>query len=199
MPHINSLGAGIYSDISFCTETWAGIPGTGVAADWQGLFATALTLGVAEGAPAGEFRRITNIREMPQMGTPPNIVNVPNYGYKTSRQVQGQADAPTFEVQLNFIPNDWQNAAGYLGYYVGNSNIYAFRFTLLNAEPAGYASTQAGLGTAKGGSAGSGYNTQYYFGGKLEALQINPQLTDASTATLTISIQTDLYGPFTNS
>jgi hypothetical protein len=40
-------------------------------------------------------------------------------------------------------------------------------------------------------------NSQWYFYGKLEALLINPQLTDANTATLTLSVASDFYGPYT--
>jgi len=196
MPHIDSIGAGVFSDISFSIDTYSASTTDTVL---QGMFILPVALGTGDTTPATKFRRIPNIRELPQIGTPPNIVNVPNFGFKTSKQVQGQADAPTFEVTLNFVPSEWQSASGYLGFYIGNSTLYNFRFTLLNAEPAGYSSNQAGLGTAKGGSAGSGKNTQYFFGGKFEALQISPQLTDASTAVLTISIQTDLLGPWSNS
>jgi len=199
MPHITTIGAGLFSDLSFSTDTaFSTSAASGyIDTDWQAFFATSIALGAAGGT--GKFRRLGNVREFPQMGTPPNIVNVPVYGAKTSSQVQGQADAPTFEVTLNFVPEDWKNATDYLGKYVGNGTAYAFRFTLLNAEPAGYASTQAGLGTVKGGSAGSGKNSQYFWGGKLEALQVSPQLTDANTAIITISIQTVFAGAFTNS
>ena len=196
MPHLDSIGAGLFSDISFSVESYA-VPADETA--WKALFTNVVALGAQEGATANEFRRIPNIRELPQIGTPPNIVNVPAYGFKTSKQVQGQADAPSFEVTLNFVPSEWQTGTNYLGQYLNTGNLVNFRFTLLTAEPAGYASTQAGLGTAKGGSAGSGKNTQYFFGGKFEAMQISPQLTDASTAVLTISIQTELFGPWTNS
>jgi len=130
------------------------------------------------------------------MGVPPNIVNVPNYGSKTSRQIQGQSDSPSFEVTLNFVPLHWQDAATYLGELVGDGKLWAFRFTLLNSEPTGstfatkYASTAGGVGTVQ--------NSQYYWGGKLEALQVNPQLTDSNTAVITISIQTDFLGAYTS-
>jgi len=41
-------------------------------------------------------------------------------------------------------------------------------------------------------------NSQWFFYGKVEALLINPQLTDANTATLTVSVQSDFYGPYTS-
>lgn len=193
MTHISTIGAGLYSDLSICRETWVSVPAD--AAAWAALFATELDNGSAVTAASGEFTRVKNIREFPQMGTPPNIVNVPVYGSKTSRQVQGQADAPSFEVTLNFVPIDWQDTANYLGSMVGDGNLYGFRFALLNADSAGvtaatkYASVALGLGTVA--------NSLYYWGGKLEALQVNPQLTDSNTAVLTISIQTDFVGAFT--
>lgn len=206
MTHITTIGAGLYSDVSFGTDFTTGAwtldkaqsLGTFTEANWKALFATAVDPGVAGGA-VGKFRRITNIRELPQMGTPPNIVNVPTYGSKTSRQVQGQADAPTFEVTLNFVPSDWITTANYLGSYVGNGTAYPFRFALLNSEPSTAGATKyASLDTVTGISSAPGGNTQYFFGGKVEALQINPQLTDSNTAVLTISLQSEFWGPFTN-
>ena len=139
--------------------------------------------------------RIKNVREFPAMGTPPNVVNVPVYGSATSQQIQGQADAPSMEITLNYVAADWaKEASNILGSMVGDGNQYVFRFSLLNAEPTGagatkYASTAAGLGTVQ--------NSQYYWIGKLEALQVTPQLTDANTATITLTIQSDFFGAYT--
>jgi hypothetical protein len=130
------------------------------------------------------------------MGTPPNVVNVPVYGAKTSQQIQGQADSPSMEITLNYVASEWaKEAANILGSMVGDSKQRVFRFTLLNAEPTGsgvtkYASTAAGLGSVE--------NSQYYWVGKVEALQVTPQLTDANTATVTITVQSAVYGAYTN-
>jgi len=195
MTHISSIGAGLYSDLSVCRDPSFAVPATPSAANWATFFATEIAYSAANTATVGEFTRILNVREFPQMGVPPNIVNVPTFGSKTSRQVQGQADAPTFEVTLNYVPELWQKATNQLGVMVGDGNLYGFRFALLNADSLGgtaatkYATVAAGLGTVA--------NSLYYWAGKLEALQINPQLTDANTAVLTISIQSDFYGAFT--
>jgi hypothetical protein len=194
MAHISSIGAGMFSDLAVCRET---VPATlpTDAAGWTALFATELANGAAATATAGEFTRITNVREFPSMGTPPNIVNVPVYGQKTSQQIQGQADAPSMEIQLNLVGTDWQDAANYLGAMVGDGLQYVFRFSLLNSEPTGttpatkYASVAGGLGTVQ--------NSQWFWVGKLEAFLVNPQLTDANTATLTLSVQSDFYGAYT--
>jgi hypothetical protein len=188
MAHISSIGAGIYSDLSVCRETLSSIPGA--EADWKALFVAELSNGAAVTAATGEFTRIKNVREFPSMGTPPNVVNVPVYGSKTSQQIQGQSDAPSMEIQLNYVGTDWQDAANFLGSMVGDGKQYAFRFALLNAEPDGYASTVAGLGSVQ--------NSQYFWIGKLEALQVNPQLTDANTATLTLTVQSEFMGAYTS-
>jgi hypothetical protein len=195
MAHISSIGAGIYTDLSVAVPATDPNFSTLVsAATWQPLFATEIT---ASGtAAANTFIRIQNVREFPSIGTPPNIVNVPVYGAKTSRQVQGQADAPTIELTLNYVASDWASTTT-LGATVGNGRQYSFRFTLLNSQPTAYASTAAGLGTAVGGAAGSCQNSQWYWYGKMESLLVNPQLTDANTATLTISVQSDFYGSYT--
>jgi hypothetical protein len=47
----------------------------------------------------------------------------------------------------------------------------------------------SGLGTVQ--------NSQYYWIGKMDALQVTPQLTDANTATVTITIQSAFFGAYT--
>jgi hypothetical protein len=195
MAHISSIGAGMFSDLAVSMPSTPPVYDTlDTQVEFDALFATEIVS--AGGTPGvGTFVRVRNIREFPQMGTPPQIVNVPTYGQKTSQQIQGQADAPNFELTLNFVPSDWA-ATTLLGAAVGNGTKYAMRFTLLNTEPSGngvtrYASSNAGVGSADGG------NSMYYFVGKIEALLSNPQLSDANQATLTISIQSAFYGAYT--
>jgi hypothetical protein len=188
MAHISSIGAGMYSDLSVCRETVSSLPANEAA--WKALFAAELANGSATTATTGEFTRIKNVREFPAMGTPPNVVNVPVYGQATSQQIQGQSDAPSMEITVNYVGTDWQDTANYLGAMVGDGNQYAFRFTLLNSEPNGYTSLPAGLGTTQ--------NSQYFWLGKLEAMLVTPQLTDANTATITITMQSEFFGAYTN-
>lgn len=192
MAHISSIGAGLYSDLSVAvdqTEINAAFANP-TESNLRAAFAVALANGVAPTATAGEFIRIRNVREFPAMGTPPNIVQVPVYGQKSSQQIQGQSDAPQIELNLNFIGSDWAKATNFLGNMVGDGVRRLYRFTLLNSEPSGgYAGTVSGLGTVE--------NSSYYWFGKMEALLVTPQLTDANTATLTITVQSDFYGAFT--
>ena len=200
MTHITSIGAGLFADLSFSKPStptdWATFGYS--ESNWHGLFA--LLKNATEATGVNSFYRILNIREFPAIGTPPNIVNVPTYGQKTSQQIQGQADAPTMEITINYIPSAWASGT-VLGAMVGDGKQKAFRFALLNSKPAAYTSNVAGLGTAEGGTAGSPAceNTYYYWIGKIEALLVNPQLTDANTATLTISLQSPFYGAYTAS
>lgn len=196
MSHISSIGAGMFSDMSM-TIVAGGVPATYDAAGFAAKFATETN--VADSTPtAGEFVRIKNVREFPEMGTPPNIVQVPTFGQKTTQQIQGQADAPQIEVTLNYVASDWDATSG-LGKYVGDGKQYIFRFALLNSEPAGYASTSGAIGTLKGGSAGTPAceNTLYYWLGKIEAMSVQPSLNDSNTAKVTISVQSPFYGAYT--
>lgn len=198
MAHITSIGAGMYSDLAVATPasdlTSSALAALDSAAEFQALFATEIE-SIGGTKAANTFVRIKNVREFPAMGTPPNVVNVPVYGSATSQQIQGQADAPSMEITLNYVPSDWaKEASNVLGSMVGDGKQYVFRFALMNSESTGtgatkYASTSAGLGTVQ--------NSQYYWIGKLEALQVTPQLTDANTATVTITIQSDFFGAYT--
>ena len=193
MAHISSIGAGLFSDFSVCVPgvdpTFASLD---TQAEFDALFASEIA--AVDGiAGTNTFIRVRNVREFPPMGTQPSITNVPVYGQKTSQQIQGQADAPNLEMQLNFVGTDWAKSAS-LGKLVGNGKLYVMRFSLLNAEPTGagatkYASLPAGIGSVE--------NSVWYWVGKIEALSVNPQLTDANTATLTLSIQSEFFGAYT--
>jgi len=195
MAHITSIGAGMYSDLAVATPaTPPNFNTLDTDVEFQALFETEIeTVGGTKAA--GTFVRIKNVREFPAMGTPPNVFNVPVYGSATSQQIQGQADAPSMEITLNFVASDWaKEATNILGSMVGDGKQHVFRFALLNAKPTGagataFASDALGIGTVQ--------NSQWYWVGKLEALQVNPQLTDANTATITITIQSSFYGAYT--
>lgn len=195
MSHISSIGAGIYSDLAIALPLTpldsATLATKDTDAEFKALFGSEIE-NIGGTKASATFVRIKNVREFPAMGTPPNIVNVPTYGQKTSKQIQGQSDSPTMEITLNYVPADWASSGCLLGPLVGNGTQYCFRFTLLNAIPNSYSSTDGA--TSIGGVT---ENTQYYWIGKIEALLVNPQLTDANTATLTISVQSAFFGAYT--
>lgn len=194
MAHINAIGASLFSDLAIAAplNPPASFSALDTKAEFDALFATEIESNGGTKA-ANTFVRAKNVREFPSMGTPPNIVNVPTFGQKTSQQVQGQSDAPNLEITVNYVAADWA-ANTILGSMVGDGKQYAMRFTLLNTEPTGtgatkYASVAAGLGAVQ--------NSVFYWVGKVEAMVVNPQLTDATTATITLSIQSPFYGAFT--
>lgn len=189
MAHITSIGAGMFSDLSMSVGSTI-IPATYDSTGFAALFSSVDATPLASPA-AGGFVRIPDVREFPAMGTPPNIVKVPVYGQAQSQTIQGQADAPQLELTLNYVPSLWDKTTG-LGALVGDNIKRAFRFTLLNSDP-GSAATWASSSIGFGGKE----HTVYYWVGKMEALLVKPSLTDATTATLTMSIQSDFYGAFT--
>jgi hypothetical protein len=179
MAHITSIGAGIYSALAVNTTAITSATAVDTLAELVALFGDDTS-----------FKEIKNVREFPQIGTPANIVNVPTYGQKTSQQIQGQSDAPNLEVTINYVPSEWDpTTVGGLGGKVGDGKQYAFQFSLLNTKPASLETNAAGLGATA--------NSNFYFVGKLEALLVSPQLTDANQATLTLSIQSEFFGPAT--
>jgi len=199
MSQISSIGAGVFSDLSVHVASDLPTSTQLLALNTDVLLKSKFLKEIASnGTPglttAGEFIRMASVREFPPMGTPPNIVNVPVYGSKTSQQIQGQADAPSMELSLNYIGTDWASGTE-LGNMVGDGIQRLFRFVLLNSEPtattdAKYASTGPGVGTVE--------NTQFFWIGKVEALQVTPNLTDSNTATVTMTIQSEFFGAFTD-
>ena len=192
MAHLSSIGAGMFTDLSIASPAVDLTPAQVNAMTTEALFVAAFAAEIQPTGTeaAGTFIRVQNIREFPAMGIPANIVNVPRFGARTSSQVQGQADAPTTEITLNYVASDWAKGAGnQLGNMVNDGIVRAFRVTILNNQPTAYGSKAAELGTVP--------NTEFYFLGKVEAIVYNPQLTDANQATLTVSMLTELYGGFT--
>jgi hypothetical protein len=206
MAHITTLGASIYSDLAVAT----GVVTANVAASSgvTTVLPDTLDMHLTTGFPplfadedaviAGSFRRVANVREFPNFGTPANIVKVPAFGQKQSSQVNGQADAPTLELTINYVATDWTTGATgtVIGNMVADGIARVWRFTLLNVDSTNvagdgtkYASSAAGLGTVP--------NSQFFWLGKLESLLVKPSLTDATTATVTLSIVSDFYGAFT--
>jgi len=181
MTHIASIGAGLHSSLDLHSTALSAAEIAAVLVDEDNV-----TTGFPSLFGNGEYTSIGNVREFPAMGTPPNIVNVPVYGQASSQQIQGQSDSPSMELQLNFVPDDW-DASSTLGAMVGDGNTYCFRFALLNSAPTSL--DEAGMVAD---------NSLYYWFGKIEALQVTPSLTDANTATVTISIQSDFYGAYTS-
>jgi len=193
MAHLSSIGAGMFTDMAVASPltdlTAAQVSAMTTEALFVAAFASEIPA-VGGTEAAGTFIRVQNIREFPAMGIPANIVNVPRFGARTSSQVQGQADAPTTEITLNYVASDWaKGSTQLLGNMVNDGIVRAFRFTILNNAPVAYGSKAAELGTVP--------NTEFYFLGKVEALVYNPQLTDANQATLTVSMLSELYGGFT--
>lgn len=170
MAHISSLGSGIFSYLDLCTGVE---PATDDVAGYAGVFVT---------ANAASITRMPSVREFPAVGTPANIVNVPVYGQATSSQVQGQADSPTLEITVNYVPADMVAIHD----LIGTNAVFRFMMcTAAQTEAEGLAGTMAVE------------NTEFYFKGKIEAVLVNPQLTDANTATVTLSAQSDFFGPGT--
>lgn len=175
MAHISSLGAGIFTYLDLFKGT---IPaGTDTAAECAALF-----VGSTPGTADADHVRTPSVREFPSVGTPANIVNVPVYGQKTSSQVQGQADAPSLEVTVNYIAEDMTAIHS----LVGQTAIFRFMMAASAVTPDEGADTTLAV-----------ENTEFYFQGKIEAILVNPALTDSTTATVTLSTQSDFFGPAT--
>jgi hypothetical protein len=210
MAHLTSIAAAMFTDLSAAVTSCSGgvagvsaIPATPSAANFNALFVTATSIPT--------YLTIGNARSFPAVGAPANIVNVPVFGQRTSQTVGGQADAPSLEVTVNYIPNEWQkgtSASTFVnntrsvvgteyGNMIGDGKARVWRMVLMAAQ---ISITQtASLSNLDGvaGAIGTVANSQFYWLGKLESLLVTPSLTDATTATLAYSVQSDFYGPFT--
>jgi hypothetical protein len=179
MAHISSIQASIFTQLAFNPNAVATLSDGNTQAKLVALFATAPT-------------QVANIREFPEFGAPANIVNVPVYGKKTSVQVQGQSDSPTLEFTLNYVPAEHAAVQA----MVGNGQLYAFQISLTSQEPANLLQIPTtGIGTPVGNV--NTNNTVFNFLGKFESFLVTPSLTDSTQAKITLSMQTEMFGPAT--
>jgi len=185
MAHISDLRAGIFTYLDMYTAA-SGLAAADTDAEFKALFvgSTPGTATSADGAVAGVDTQLSfpSVREFPSIGTPANIVNVPVYGQKTTSQVQGQSDAPSLEVTVNYNATDMADLHALVGTQI------AFRFMMAAAACTLDERVNTAFATA---------NTSFFFKGKIEAILVNASLTDATTATITLSAQTDFIGPST--
>ena len=185
MAHLDSLQAGIFTYLDMSTAAVAAnvTDTAGFAALFVGTVAG--TANTADGQVTGvaDHKRMPSVREFPSIGTPANIVNVPVYGQNTSSQIQGQADAPSLEVTVNYISSDMTDFHSLIGKEI------AFRFMMVDSACDQNAAADTTLAGKK--------NTAFFFKGKIEAILVNAALTDQTTATVTLSAQTDFFGPHT--
>lgn len=171
-----TIGASTYAALA-CTQTTVVTEPANEAA-WIALFAT-----------VGDYHQINNIREFPDnIGNPPNIVKVPEFGRASSLSIGAQSDSPDLELTLNYIAADWAEG-GALHTLLTNKTPVAFQLSLLYAPVTNLTTTPAGLGAVA--------NANFYFLGKMESLMVAPSLSDAVTATLALTQQSDLMGPWT--
>lgn len=208
MSHISSIAAAVYTDlaVAFAANTGGVATATAfptTAGTLQALFATA--------TGNATYIRATDIRSFPAVGTPANIVNVPVYGQKVSQTIGGQANAPTMDVTVNYIPSNWAKGTTQSTWTAGVPTVHGselanlvadgvkrvWRLTLLATLPTGTPGASQGLYDSNAGGVGTVENTQFYWHGKVESLMVTPSLTDATTAVLSFSIQSDFYGAFT--
>ena len=164
MALISNIGAGIFTTLKYIADANTTLPTNDT--EHQTFVGT-----------GGDFETptaVTNIREFPSFGKPANIVNVPVYGSAVSSQVQGQADAPSLEFTLNYVPGDHSA----LQALVQNGSTYVFQIDVKNSA--------------------TGDNAAFYVKGQVASFEVAPNLTDSTTATLTIATEGDYVGPFAN-
>jgi hypothetical protein len=209
MAQLSSISAAIFTNLAMsgsgtATGTAAALSSANISAIVNAASVaardTALKAYFATATSLRNYSLVSNVRSFPAIGSPANVVNVPVFGQRQSQTVGGQSDAPSLEVTINYIANDWvkePTTGSPLGNAVGDGSARVWRMALVPADP----TVTAGVSLSKYDSAAGGFgttdNSAFYWIGKLESMLITPSLTDATQATLSFSIQSDFYGPYT--
>ena len=165
MAHITSIGAGMFTEFGYTTAEHAS--DTDTVAEYAAL----------------TYNTVECVREIPPLGSPANIVNVPCYGASISKSIQGQADAPTLEFVIAWVPGSTAQTA--LVGFANDGKAYDFRVAISNTAKAGadWASTDE--------------HDMFFFSAKVAAFVVTPALDDTNTATVTLALESEFYGPYT--
>jgi len=183
MAHITNIGASKFTTLDYVPNT--ANDSADAAATLHGLFCTSVPSTGVDETPESAVVHVGNVREFPSMGTPANIVNVPVYGQATSSQIAGQSDAPSLEFSLNYVPNEH----GDLEQLRKTAARLAFRVRITDAD---LTTNGDGIITADDAD----LFADFIFFGTIASFEIQPGLTDAMQATMTLTIEGDFAGPF---
>ena len=179
MAHLDGIGAGIYSRFSMSaaavTTTAYQTAANTTASNIQPYTALYGLMGTPQ--------FVSQMREIPSVGVPANIVNVPAYGQGQSSQIQGQSDAPSLEFSINYNPSDASHIA--LSDRAGDGSQYVFKLDLLYGDQ--------GTSTLV---AADRFSTFFWIG-QVGSFLITPNLTDSNQASFSTTIVGAFEGPLT--
>ena len=195
MPNITSIGAGMYTSLTYLelpvvkgAGTAGSIIGTGDdPSAWAAEFETIGTPWTV-GATAADFGRI---REFPNLGIPANIVNVPQYGQAVSSQIAGQSDAPSMDFTFNYVPSEH----AFIADMREDGEKRMFRVRLANAKQAEDPTTGVDLPYIDEDGDLREFS-DFYFVGSVASFEIVPNLTDSNQLNVTLTIDGEMQGPF---
>ena len=195
MPNITSIGAGMYTSLTFLempvvkgTGTAGSIIGTGDdPSAWAAEFETIGTPWTV-GATAADFGRI---REFPNLGIPANIVNVPQYGQAVSSQIAGQSDAPSMDFTFNYVPSEH----AFIADMREDGEKRMFRVRLANSKQAEDPTTGVDLPYIDDDGDLREFS-DFYFVGSVASFEVVPNLTDSNQLNVTLTIDGEMQGPF---
>ena len=192
MAQITGVQPSLFATLSFTDpdtvvpSTIANLGTNGAASTWTNFNTTDL-FGTTS---ASEVTAVPHVREFPSLGTPANIVNVPVYGSTTSTQIQGQADLPSFEFTLNYVPEDHRALQAAIG--VTTNQLFRLRLTNGNNVPAnGVQSTYTAVTNLA-------QHSDFYFLGYVASFEVTPSLSDAMQATMSLAVQSAIVGPLSS-
>jgi|SRR5210317_1114495 len=185
MAHINNIGASIYTTLTMNAGSVAGGKYPGIPsrpadlAGFRAQFETPSGSDVENDPPTvdADAVDIGFLRELPPVGSPPNVVNVPQFGQATTSQIKAQSDAPSLELTVNYVPS----YHGFLDQIRKDGVAACFRIRLTNAD-------------AVTGTANELFDDIYFYG-TIASMEVTPSLSDSMQATIALTIDGDFEGP----
>ena len=181
-PVVVTLGGTLGSGISFNTGAGTFVSAADARAGTDNVI----------GADTVNVVELPDIRDMPSFGTPANIVKVPSYGAAITQSIGAQPDAPDLEFTLNYDPQAWANTP--ISSWISDGVTRGMGVVLLQSQYNG----DLDYGTVNSlAVASKPRQAIVFFRGRFESLLTNVMRDDAATNTITLSVRSDFYGPFT--
>jgi len=194
MAHITSIGAAKFTTLDYVPNT--ANDANSVAGSLHALFVANSATILATETPTDEtveaaVVHVGDVREFPSLGTPANIVNVPQYGQAVSSQIAGQSDAPSMDFTFNYVPSEH----AFIADMREDGEKRMFRVRLANAKQAEDPTTGVDLPYIDEDGDLREFS-DFYFVGSVASFEIVPNLTDSNQLNVTLTIDGEMQGPF---
>ena len=171
MAQVNTRGVALYSTLGYSSNSVSLTP-SAIALAFEDPSSVAME------DLATSFIDISKVRELPEVGVPPSISSVAEFGSALAPQVTGQAEAPQLDVTLNYVPEEHDSLLS----LSGDGILRCFRLRISNSPIPDVPDDASKI-------------SEVYWTGMVAAKLISVGTGDASSVVVTLTMDTEFTNP----